>query len=49
MVTCTVIAINDGGIEVAVRDGITGFVKKVDLSRERSEQRRIASPSAKKS
>jgi small subunit ribosomal protein S1 len=39
VVTCTVIATNDGGIEVAVRDGITGFVKKADLSRERSEQR----------
>ncbi len=39
VVTCTVISTNDGGIEVAVRDGITGFVKKADLSRERSEQR----------
>ncbi len=26
VVTCTVISTNDGGIEVAVRDGITGFV-----------------------
>ena len=39
VMTCTVISTNDGGIEVAVRDGITGFVKKADLSRERSEQR----------
>jgi small subunit ribosomal protein S1 len=39
VVTCTVTAINDGGVEVSVGDGITGFIKKADLSRERSEQR----------
>jgi small subunit ribosomal protein S1 len=38
-VTCTVTAISDKGIEVAVKDGLTGFIKKGDLSRERSEQR----------
>ncbi len=38
VVTCTVTAINDGGIEVAI-DGATGFIKKSDLARERSEQR----------
>jgi small subunit ribosomal protein S1 len=39
VVTCTVSAITDGGIEVTVNDGVTGFIKKADLSRERSEQR----------
>jgi small subunit ribosomal protein S1 len=39
VVTCTVTAINDGGIEVSVGDGLTGFIRKADLSRERSEQR----------
>jgi small subunit ribosomal protein S1 len=39
VVTCTVTAVVDGGIEVAVQDGLSGFIKKVDLSRERSEQR----------
>jgi small subunit ribosomal protein S1 len=38
VVTCTVSAVTDGGIEVTV-DGATGFIKKSDLSRERSEQR----------
>ena len=40
IVTCTVSAITDGGIEVTVgEDGLTGFIRKSDLSRERSEQR----------
>jgi small subunit ribosomal protein S1 len=39
VVTTTVTQITDGGIEVSVGDGITGFIKKADLSRERSEQR----------
>jgi len=39
VVTCTVTQITDGGIEVAVADGATGFIKKADLSRERNEQR----------
>jgi len=38
VVTCTVTAVNDGGIEVSV-DGATGFIRKADLSRDRSEQR----------
>jgi small subunit ribosomal protein S1 len=38
IVTCTVSAVTDGGIEVTV-EGATGFIKKSDLSRERSEQR----------
>ncbi len=37
--TCTVSAITDGGIEVTVADGMPGFIRKSDLSRDRSEQR----------
>jgi small subunit ribosomal protein S1 len=40
IVTCTVTAVTDGGIEVEVADGLTGFIRKSDLSRDRSEQRR---------
>ncbi|MEI6985925.1 MAG: 30S ribosomal protein S1 [Rhodospirillaceae bacterium] len=39
VVTCTVTAITDGGIEVAVGEGYNGFIRKADLSRDRSEQR----------
>ncbi len=39
VVTCTVSAVVDGGIEVRIGDGIPGFVRKADLSRDRSEQR----------
>jgi small subunit ribosomal protein S1 len=39
VVTCTVTAITDGGLEVSVSDGVAGFIKKADLSRERGEQR----------
>lgn len=39
VVTCTVTAITDGGLEVTVSDGVAGFIKKADLSRERAEQR----------
>ncbi len=39
VVTCTVTQVTDGGIEVAVGEGFTGFIRKSDLSRERSEQR----------
>ena len=38
-VTCTVTAITDKGIEVSVNEKLSGFIKKGDLSRERSEQR----------
>jgi len=38
IVTCTVTQVTENGIEVAV-DGATGFIRKSDLSRERSEQR----------
>ena len=39
VVTCTVSAITDGGIEVSVGGGVPGFIRKSDLSRDRSEQR----------
>ena len=39
VVTCTVTEITSGGIEVSVNDNVKGFIKKSDLSRERSEQR----------
>ena len=39
VVTCTVTAVVDGGIEVTVGKGINGFVRKSELSRYRGEQR----------
>jgi small subunit ribosomal protein S1 len=39
MVTCTVTKVLDNGIEVAVADGATGFVRKAELSRDRVDQR----------
>jgi small subunit ribosomal protein S1 len=39
-VTCEVLAVHDSGIEVKLADsGITTFIKRSDLSRDRSEQR----------
>jgi len=39
VVTCTVRQIVDNGVEVTLGDGATGFIRKAELSRERSEQR----------
>jgi len=39
VVTCTVAEVTGGGVEVTVGDGATGFIRKADLSRDRSEQR----------
>jgi small subunit ribosomal protein S1 len=39
VVTCTVTAVQDNGIEVSLGDGITGFIRKADLARERGDQR----------
>jgi len=39
VVTCTVSAVVDGGIEVKVRDVVPGFIRNSELSRDRSEQR----------
>ncbi len=38
-VTCTVTQVLDNAIEVKVQDGITGVIRKSDLSRDRSDQR----------
>ncbi len=38
-VTCTVTAVVDMGIEVSVNDSVHGFIRKSDLSSDRSEQR----------
>ncbi|USG61453.1 30S ribosomal protein S1 [Sneathiella marina] len=39
VVTCTVSAIQDAGIDVEVSEGVVGFIRKGDLSRDRAEQR----------
>jgi small subunit ribosomal protein S1 len=39
VVTTTVQQITDGGIEVQLADGASGFIRKAELSRDRSEQR----------
>ncbi len=39
IVTCTVSAVLDNGIEVRVGDGVPGFIRRSELSRDRSEQR----------
>ncbi|WP_028467652.1 MULTISPECIES: 30S ribosomal protein S1 [Nisaea] len=39
VVTCTVTTLTDNGLEVAVGEGLHGFIRKSDLSRDRSEQR----------
>jgi len=38
VVTCTVTAVTDRGVEVEV-EGLQGFIRKADLARDRSEQR----------
>ena len=39
VVTCTITAVTDTGIEVTVTGGLPGFIRKAELSRDRSEQR----------
>ena len=39
VVTCTVTALSDNGLDVSVGDAMTGFIRRTDLSRERGEQR----------
>ena len=38
-VTCSITAVVDGGLEVKVGEGMSGFIRKGDLSRDRSAQR----------
>ncbi|MGH7047023.1 MAG: 30S ribosomal protein S1 [Stellaceae bacterium] len=39
VVTGTIAGITEGGVEVSVGDGMLGFIRKSELSRDRSEQR----------
>jgi small subunit ribosomal protein S1 len=39
IVTVSVTEVNDGGIEVALADGVKAFIRRSDLSRDRAEQR----------
>jgi small subunit ribosomal protein S1 len=39
VVTATITGINDGGIDVVIYDGVPGFIRKSELSRDRGEQR----------
>ncbi|MGE0153121.1 MAG: 30S ribosomal protein S1 [Reyranellaceae bacterium] len=39
VVTCTVSSIHENGIDVTLGDGLPGFIRKSELSRDRSEQR----------
>ncbi|MHB1217680.1 MAG: 30S ribosomal protein S1 [Alphaproteobacteria bacterium] len=39
VVTATVLAARDNGLDVQLSDGTTGFIRRADLSRDRSEQR----------
>jgi small subunit ribosomal protein S1 len=39
VVTATVKQVTEGGLEVEVRDGVLGFIRKNDLARDRGEQR----------
>jgi len=39
VVTCTVSQVTDGGLEVLVNGAVPGFIRRAELSRDRSEQR----------
>lgn len=39
IVTCSVSAIDDRGMEVTLANGLSGYIKKVDIARDRGEQR----------
>jgi len=39
IVTCTVSAVQDSGIEVTVAGGLKGFIRKAELARDRQDQR----------
>src|SRR6201995_1295040 len=39
IVTATVTEVNDGGIEVALADGVKSFIRRADLARDRHDQR----------
>lgn len=39
IVTCSIAAIDDRGMEVTLSNGLTGYIKKIDIAKDRSEQR----------
>jgi small subunit ribosomal protein S1 len=39
VVTCTITALDMNGLEVSLANGFSGYIKKADLARDRSEQR----------
>ncbi|HMS44919.1 MAG TPA: 30S ribosomal protein S1 [Alphaproteobacteria bacterium] len=39
IVTVTITSIQDSGLEVSLKEGVVGFIRKADLARERAEQR----------
>ena len=39
VVTCTVSAVSENGIDVTIGENMTGFIRRTDLSRDRAEQR----------
>lgn len=39
VVTCTISAIDDRGMDVTLSNGLAGYIKKIDIAKERSEQR----------
>ena len=39
VVTCVITAVTDQGLEVSVAENLTGFIRRGDLARERSDQR----------
>ncbi|MCE2716916.1 MAG: 30S ribosomal protein S1 [Pseudomonadota bacterium] len=39
VVTCSVTAIDDKGMDVALANGLNGYIKKADIARDRSDQR----------
>jgi small subunit ribosomal protein S1 len=39
VVTCIISAVTENGVEVTVGESMTGFIRRIDLSRERGEQR----------
>lgn len=39
VVTCTITALDMNGLEVSLANGLSGYIKKADLARDRSEQR----------
>jgi small subunit ribosomal protein S1 len=39
VVTCTITAVLDSGLEVKIGDDLAGFIRKAELSRDRAEQR----------